>query len=221
MGKHDRLSRDQKRKAKLKKRAERSRKHEALAYTGKTYKTDEYAPIFYRTEVGIYEAYVMCDRVLTDDEVEAAIERLVTLMRQGPLPPLAETGSVTLTEGGRGRTRHRQHPPQLADQGGGGDTARPRRPDRGPAYDPPFDRGLALPEPARAGLSPLRGGVPEEAGRLGPANDAGSRADPRAGGGPTARAGPRLGRGGEQDGGGGVRRSSRVIAPRGRRRPCD
>src|SRR5512135_2582304 len=100
MGKHDRLNRDQKRKAKLKKRAERSRKHESLAYTGKTYKTDEYAPIFYRTEVGIYEAYVMGDRVLTDDEVEAAIERLVTLMRQGPLPPLAETGSVTLTEGG-------------------------------------------------------------------------------------------------------------------------
>ena len=46
MGKHDRLNRDQKRKAKLKKRAERSRKHEALAYTGKTYKTDEFAPIF-------------------------------------------------------------------------------------------------------------------------------------------------------------------------------
>ena len=100
MGKHDRLNRDQKRKAKLKKRAERSRKHEALAYTGKTYKTDEFAPIFSRTEVGIYEAYVMGDRVLTDDEVEAAIEHLVTLMRQGPLPPLAETGSVTLTEGG-------------------------------------------------------------------------------------------------------------------------
>ena len=39
MGKHDRLNRDQKRKAKLKKRAERSRKHESLAYTGKTYKT--------------------------------------------------------------------------------------------------------------------------------------------------------------------------------------
>src|SRR5512142_1395119 len=99
MGKHDRLSRDQKRKAKLKKRAERARKHEALAYAGKKYKTDEYAPLFYRTEVGIYESYVMCDRVLTDDEVETASEHLVTLMRQGPLPPLSETGSVTLTEG--------------------------------------------------------------------------------------------------------------------------
>src|ERR1700687_162876 len=100
MGKHDRLNRDQKRKAILKKRAERSRKHESLAYTGKNYKTDEYAPIFYRTEVGIYEAYVMSDRVLTDAGVEAAIERLVPPMRRGPLPPLAETGSVTLTEGG-------------------------------------------------------------------------------------------------------------------------
>ncbi len=100
MGNRDRLSRDQKRKDKLKKRAERSRKHESLAYTGKKYKTDEYAPIFYRTEVGIYESYVMCDRVLTDDEVEAAIERLVTLMHQGPLPPLSATGAVTLTEGG-------------------------------------------------------------------------------------------------------------------------
>lgn len=100
MGKHDGLSRDQKRKAKLKKRAERSRKHESLAYAGGKYKTDEYAPIFFRTEVGIYESYVMCDRELTDDEVEAAIERLVIRMREGPLPPPSETDVVTVTEGG-------------------------------------------------------------------------------------------------------------------------
>jgi len=100
MAKHDRQSRDQKRKAKLKKRAERSRKHESLAYSGSKYKTDEYAPLFYRTEVGIYESYVMCDRELTDDEVEAAIERLVIQMRQGSLPPLSETETLTLTEGG-------------------------------------------------------------------------------------------------------------------------
>ena len=67
MGKHDRLSRDQKRKAKLKKRLERSRKHESLAYAGGKYKTDENTPIFYRTELGIYESYVMCDRELTDE----------------------------------------------------------------------------------------------------------------------------------------------------------
>jgi hypothetical protein len=99
MGKHDRLSRDQKRKAKLKKRLERSRKHESLAYAGGKYKTDENTPIFYRTELGIYESYVMCERELTDDEVETAIERLVTRMREGPLEPV-ETDEVTITEGG-------------------------------------------------------------------------------------------------------------------------
>ena len=100
MGKNNRLSRDQKRKAKLKKRAARSRNNESLAYAGKKYKTDEYALIFYRTEVGIYESYVMCDRELTDDEVEAAIERLVLQMREGTLPPPTETNVVTITEGG-------------------------------------------------------------------------------------------------------------------------
>ena len=100
MGKHDRLSRDQKRKAKLKKRSERTHKHESLAYAGKKYKTDEYVPVFYRTERGIYESYVMCDRELTDDEVETAVERLVIRMREGPLPPLAHTDVITITEGG-------------------------------------------------------------------------------------------------------------------------
>ena len=52
MGKHDRRSHDQKRKAKLKKRAERSRKHESLAYHGNKYKTPEFVPVMYRTEVG-------------------------------------------------------------------------------------------------------------------------------------------------------------------------
>ena len=100
MSKRDNQSRDQRRKAKLKKRAERSRKHESLAYAGGKYKTDEYAPIFYRTEVGIYESYVMCDRELADVEVERAIERLVIRMREGPLPPPSEAGVLTLTEGG-------------------------------------------------------------------------------------------------------------------------
>ncbi len=76
------------------------RKHESLAYSGKKYKTDEFVPIFYRTERGIYESYVMCDRELIDDEVEAAIERLVIQMREGSLPPLHETGVITFTEGG-------------------------------------------------------------------------------------------------------------------------
>ena len=99
MGKNDRLSRDQKRKAKLKKRGA-LRKHEPLAYSGKKYKTDEFVPVIYRTELGIYESYVMCERELTDDEVEAAIERLVIEMCEGPLPPLPETDVITITEDG-------------------------------------------------------------------------------------------------------------------------
>jgi hypothetical protein len=88
MGKYDHRSRDQKRKAKLKKEAAKSRKHEPLAYHGKKYKTAEYVGIILSTETGIYESYVLSDRKLTDDEVEADLERLILQMRQGPLPPL-------------------------------------------------------------------------------------------------------------------------------------
>jgi hypothetical protein len=87
MGKFDRRSRDQKRKAKLKKEAERSHKHETLAYHGQKYKSPEYVGVMLRTETGIYESFVMSDGTLTDDEVEADLERLILRMRQGPLPP--------------------------------------------------------------------------------------------------------------------------------------
>ena len=86
MAKNNRLSRDQKRKAKLKKRAEKSRRHEPLAYAGKKYKTEQYVPAVYRTELGIYESYAMSGRTLTDDEVEEALEDLVLRMREGPQP---------------------------------------------------------------------------------------------------------------------------------------
>ena len=100
MGKNDRLSRDQKRKAKLKKRAARSPKHESLAYSGSKYTTGAYVPILFRTEVGIYESFVMLGRELTDDDVEAAIVTLILRMREGPLPPLGESNEVTITEDG-------------------------------------------------------------------------------------------------------------------------
>jgi hypothetical protein len=90
MGKNDRLSRDQKRKAKLKKRAERSRKHESLAYHGNQYKTPEWVPILHRTEVGVYESYVMSDRTLTDDQVESSFERLIRQLRANPHTPIEE-----------------------------------------------------------------------------------------------------------------------------------
>ena len=86
MGKFDRRSRDQKRKAKLAKRAQRSRPRESLAYHGNKYKTDAMVPVVFRTETGIYETFVMTDRRLTDDQVTRALEGLITRMRQGPLP---------------------------------------------------------------------------------------------------------------------------------------
>jgi hypothetical protein len=94
MGKFDRRSRDQKRKAQLKKRAERSRKHESLAYHGRKYQTDEYVGIIHATEVGIHESDVMSDRTLTDDAVEAALEALIVRIRQRALPPLEEAGAA-------------------------------------------------------------------------------------------------------------------------------
>src|SRR5512133_282710 len=201
MGKHDRLSRDQKRKAKLKKRAERARKHESLAYAGKKYKTDEYAPFFFRTEVGIYESYVMCDRVLTDDQVEAAIERLVTLMRQGPLPPLSETGSVTLTEGDEEElviANIRRNWQIMAEEG-----TLPGRDD----LIGILRTILHSIEVWRSQSLHSQGYLRYVEGFLKKLGVSGRRVTP--------------GRGGEQDGGGGVRRSSRVVAPRGQRGPGD
>src|SRR3954451_16066169 len=83
MGKYDHRSRDQKRKAKLKKEAEKSRKHEPLAYHGGKYKTDEFIPLMLQTETAIYEADVVSGQALTDDDVEAELERLVLLLRKG------------------------------------------------------------------------------------------------------------------------------------------
>ncbi|WP_205678923.1 hypothetical protein [Aquisphaera insulae] len=84
------LSRDQKRKAKLKKRAERSRPQESLAYSGNKYRTAELVPVMLRTEVGIYESYVMLDPDLTDNDVQSAIERMIIQLRDGTLSPLPD-----------------------------------------------------------------------------------------------------------------------------------
>ncbi len=83
------LSHDQKRKAKLKKRAERSKKHESMAYFGQKYKGPEYVSTIHRTEVGIYESYVISGRSMTDADVEDEIEQLIERLRAGTLPSLA------------------------------------------------------------------------------------------------------------------------------------
>jgi hypothetical protein len=86
----NRLSHDQKRKAKLKKRAERSPRRESLAYEGNKYKTAEFVLPLFRTEFGIFTAYVMSDRTMTDASVVAALELLIERLRAGNLPPPPE-----------------------------------------------------------------------------------------------------------------------------------
>jgi hypothetical protein len=92
MGKHNRLSRDQKRRAKLAKEARKARTRTSLAYKGGKYKTPELVNVIFHTERAIYEAWVMTDRQLTDRDVEASLEQLILQMREGPLPPLEEAG---------------------------------------------------------------------------------------------------------------------------------
>src|SRR4051794_3817091 len=96
MGKYDHRSRDQKRKAKLKKEAEKSRKQEPLAYHGSKYKTEEFIPLMLQTETAIHEADVLSRQTLTDDEVEAELQRLVLLLRKGPFLAL-ESGDQDRT----------------------------------------------------------------------------------------------------------------------------
>ncbi|MFL5245688.1 MAG: hypothetical protein ACJ8FY_26635 [Gemmataceae bacterium] len=91
MGKKKNLSRDQKRKRKLAKKAAKSPKVNALAYQGNKYKSDELLPLVQETETGIYQAHVATNRRLTDRIVQAALEKLVLDLRKGPLPPLPET----------------------------------------------------------------------------------------------------------------------------------
>jgi hypothetical protein len=99
MSKKNRLSRDQKRKAKLAKVESRSKRHIPLAYSGKKYKTEELVPLHYRTEVGIMETFVMTDRQLTDRQVEAALEKLILQLREGAAPLLDEAKQFTWVPG--------------------------------------------------------------------------------------------------------------------------
>ena len=94
----NRLSHDQKRKAKLKKRAERSPRRESLAYEGNKYKTAEFMLPLFRAEVGIYESFVMSDRAMTDATVASSLEQLIGELRADSLPPLDNANEGTLSE---------------------------------------------------------------------------------------------------------------------------
>jgi hypothetical protein len=100
MGKKNRLSRDQKRKAKLAKKAHRpSGVKSSLAYRGDKYRTDDLVPVYLETELGIFESHVMTGRQLTDRTVAAALERLVAELNHDPLPLLADTDNLRYVEG--------------------------------------------------------------------------------------------------------------------------
>ena len=90
----DRRSRDQKRRDKLAKRNQRSRKAVSLAHMGKKFQTEELIPTFMHTEIGIYETYVITDRKLFDSTVVAALEKLIKQLRAGTLPPLTDTDEI-------------------------------------------------------------------------------------------------------------------------------
>jgi hypothetical protein len=94
MAKHRRLSRDQKRKAKLAERARKSHERVSLAYKGNKYKKPELVKVIFRTELGIYESWIMTDRQFTDRDVEKSLEKLIFEMREGRMPPSIETGSI-------------------------------------------------------------------------------------------------------------------------------
>src|SRR5947209_8458054 len=87
MSKKDRLSRDQKRKAKLSKENKSHQSWNSLAYQGNKYKNNELAPFFFATESAIYEAWSRSDFLMTDQAVIAGLETLIQQLRQGPLPP--------------------------------------------------------------------------------------------------------------------------------------
>ncbi len=88
MSKKSRLSRNQKRQQKLAKRDRRQSEDSSLAYTGNRYKTVELVKPLFETEMGIYEAFVVSGRELTDDDVEEELEELIGALRERPAAEL-------------------------------------------------------------------------------------------------------------------------------------
>jgi hypothetical protein len=84
-------SRDQRRKKKLAEERRKERQNKSSAYLGEKYKTDELIPTWMHTEIGIYQTFIITERKLLDQTVENGLERLIDMMKAGPLPPLSET----------------------------------------------------------------------------------------------------------------------------------
>lgn len=88
MSKKGRLSRDQKRKAKLAKRNCNATPVFATPYAGDRFKSPKFVSPLFETEQGIYTAYVCSLRKLADVDVKRSLERLISDLRSRPVTEL-------------------------------------------------------------------------------------------------------------------------------------
>jgi len=82
------LKKNKLRKLEKKRKAERQRrlpKKEPLAYQGNKYRTDKLVPVFFQTEVGIYESFVISEKKITDHDARRALEHLIHAIRSGEI----------------------------------------------------------------------------------------------------------------------------------------
>jgi len=86
----DRRSRDQKRKAKLRKERKRQQLAAVTPYEGSKYQSEDWIPAVFRTELGIYEVLLDSNRTLSNRTVETALIDLVTDLRDGAPPFLTD-----------------------------------------------------------------------------------------------------------------------------------
>jgi hypothetical protein len=95
----DQKKRDKKRKEKQAEKKRQLRQVESLAYLGQKYRADELIPTQMHAEIGVYQAFIMCDGKFTDATVAAAVEKLIRRMRDGSLPPLGDEDSYEYVVG--------------------------------------------------------------------------------------------------------------------------
>jgi hypothetical protein len=100
MPKKSRQSHAQKRKQKLAKRNRRQAPEATLPYTGNKYKSPHFVEPLFETEQGIFEAFVVSGRTMTDNAVEEELQGLIDELRQSPVAELiyresAEDGEPT------------------------------------------------------------------------------------------------------------------------------
>ena len=92
----DRRSHDQKRKAKLSKRAAKQPPAEPTPYSGAKYRADRWAPQVYETELAVYETIRLSGRLLTNAQVKTAFVQLIGQLRKG-VPAALPDGEPEVT----------------------------------------------------------------------------------------------------------------------------